>query len=127
MSTRVFLPESTARWISRHLPLADLDRIQFRLCRRLPFSWLVRKRQFVGITFWNRIYLVEENWPLGPPTRANLELIVHELVHVLQYRRNPIWFPLRYVIDHLRFGYGNNPAEVQARETASRVTDSFFV
>src|SRR5262245_55037096 len=127
MTTRVFLPESVSHWITQQLPLADLDRIQFRLCRRFPFSWLVGNRRFEGITFWNRIYLVEGNWRLEPPSRASLELIVHELVHVLQYRRNPFWFPLRYAIDFLRYGYEDNPAEVKARAAAARVADSFFV
>jgi hypothetical protein len=48
------------------------------------------------------------------------------LVHVLQFRRNPLLFPLRYVFDHFRCGYENNPAEIEAREIANRVTESFF-
>jgi hypothetical protein len=59
-------------------------------------------------------------------TRQSLELILHELVHVAQYRRNPVLFPLRYLINHVRYGYDRNPAEVEARETASRLAASFF-
>jgi hypothetical protein len=127
MPTQVFLPENLARRISERLPLADIDRIQFRVCRRIPFSWLVGNRTLAGITFWNRIYVMEGNWRVEPANRSSVELIVHELVHVLQYRRSPLLFPLRYVIDHFRYGYDNNPAEVEARSVASRVADSFFV
>ena len=127
MTTRVFLPEKIARWISVQLPLADLDRIQFRLCRRIPFSWLVGNRTLAGITFWSRIYVTEGSWCMEPTSRSSLELVVHELVHVLQYRRSPLLFPIRYAIDHLRYGYDNNPAEIEARNIASRVADSFFV
>ena len=57
----------------------------------------------------------------GVPAR-----LLHELVHVAQYRRNPVLFPLRYLIHHFRYGYDRNPAEVEARETASRLAASFF-
>jgi hypothetical protein len=50
--------------------------------------------------------------------------VIHELVHVRQFRRNPIVFPLRYVFDYFRYGYEANPAEVEARETASRIRAS---
>lgn len=121
MSTRVFLPENIARWVSRCLPVGDVGRIQFRLCRRIPFWWLAPKRTFIGLTLWNRVYLVENCWCLDPPDRFPSELLLHELVHVLQYRRNPVLFPLRYLLNHLRLGYDKNPAEVEARETAARL------
>jgi hypothetical protein len=126
MTTRVFLPDNIARWLTQQLPLAGLDEIQFRLCRRIPFSWLVGNRTLAGITFWNRIYLIEGNWRLEPASRSSLELVLHELVHVLQYRKHPFWFPFQYVIDHVRYGYDDNPAEIEAREVASKVADSFF-
>jgi hypothetical protein len=59
-------------------------------------------------------------------TRATLELVLHELVHVAQYRANPLTFPLRYLLNHLRYGYDQNPAEVEARDTASRLSAAFF-
>ena len=125
-STPVFLPEKLARRIAEYFPQLDLDTIQFRLCRRIPFSWLAGGKRFAGLTLWNRVYLLEDHWPPEPLTRVNVELIVHELAHVLQYRRNPLLFPLRYVIDHFRYGYESNPAEVEARETARSVAESFF-
>src|SRR5262245_63430343 len=124
MSTRVYLPRNLADWISTRLPLGDLNRIQFRIRRRIPFAWLVGG-QFSGLTLWNRVYVIESCWISEPLTRSAVELVLHELVHVAQYRRNPILFPLRYLISHLKYGYDRNPAEVEARETAARLADSF--
>jgi hypothetical protein len=59
--------------------------------------------------------------------RAGIELVLHELVHVMQFRRNPITFPLRYLINHVRYGYDRNPAEVEARETAARLSAVYFL
>jgi hypothetical protein len=126
MTRKVLLPEDLARWIAEQLPLGDLNRIQFRLGPRIPFWWIVPGGQFSGLTLWNRVYVIESCWFLEPLRRNTLELILHELVHVIQYRRNPIVFPFRYVIDHFRHGYELNPAEVEARSIASRLADSFF-
>ena len=126
MTRKVFLPEDIAHWIEQRLPLGDLNRVQFRLGPRIPFWWIVPGGSFSGLTLWNRVYVVESCWFPEPIKRTTLELILHELVHVTQYRRNPISFPLRYVIDHLRYGYARNPAEVEARATAAMLADSFF-
>jgi len=126
MTRRVLLPENLSNWIAQHLPIGDLSRIRFRLGRRIPFWWVVPGGSFSGLTLWNRIYVVESCWFLEPIRRNTLELIVHELVHVLQYRRNPVTFPFRYVFDHLRYGYERNPAEVEARAVAARLVDAYF-
>src|SRR5215471_19227627 len=115
MTRKVVLPEYIALWIGKQLPLGDLSRVQFRLGPRIPFWWIVPGGQFSGLTLWNRVYVVESCWFLEPIRRTTLELILHELVHVVQYRKNPIMFPLRYVIDHFRFGYERNLAEIDAR------------
>jgi len=126
MTRRVLLPENLSNWIAQHLSIGDLSRIRFRLGRRIPFWWVVPGGSFSGLTLWNRIYVVESCWFLEPIRRNTLELIVHELVHVLQYRRNPVTFPFRYVFDHLRYGYERNPAEVEARAVAARLVDAYF-
>ena len=126
MTRRVLLPENLSNWIAQHLPIDNLSRIRFRLGRRIPFWWAVPGGSFSGLTLWNRVYVVESCWFLEPIRRNTLELIVHELVHVLQYRRNPVTFPFRYVFDHLRYGYERNPAEVEARAVAARLVDAYF-
>lgn len=42
-------------------------------------------------------------------------LIRHELEHVRQWRRQPLTFPVRYALCHLRYGYHDNPYERAAR------------
>jgi|KBSMisStaDraftv2_1062788.scaffolds.fasta_scaffold20321_4 hypothetical protein len=126
MTRKVVLPDHIISWIAQRLPLGDLSKIQFRLGPRIPFWWLVPGGTFSGLTLWNRIYVVESCWFLEPLRRSTLELILHELVHVVQYRRNPITFPFRYVLDHFRCGYGRNPAEIEARAVAARLTNSYF-
>ena len=42
-------------------------------------------------------------------------LLRHELEHVHQWRRHSFLFPLRYAWSHLRYGYHDNPYEVEAR------------
>jgi hypothetical protein len=39
----------------------------------------------------------------------------HELAHVRQWQQHPITFPVRYAMNHLRYGYDANPYEVEAR------------
>lgn len=50
-----------------------------------------------------------------PGARCTGPLIRHELAHVKQWQRHPFTFPLRYVWNHARFGYHDNPFEVEAR------------
>jgi hypothetical protein len=49
-----------------------------------------------------------------PGVRLSSELLAHELVHVRQWRDDPL-FPIRYCIATLRYGYHDNPYEVEAR------------
>jgi hypothetical protein len=51
--------------------------------------------------------------PAAPLTE---KLVRHELAHVRQWQRRPLAFPVLYVWNHLRFGYRDNPYEVEARE-----------
>jgi hypothetical protein len=45
---------------------------------------------------------------------------------VLQFRKNPLLFPFRYVLHHFRYGYTDNPAEVEARQFAAQFVDEYF-
>jgi hypothetical protein len=124
---RIHLPHGLRPWIPVHLPaIGDLANIQFRSCKRIPFWWLPGNRNMAGLTLWNRVYLRAEYCPIDPRDRATVELVLHELVHVAQFRRNPVVFPIRYLVDHLRYGYHNNPAEIEARQTASRLARLYF-
>lgn len=57
-----------------------------------------------------------------PDVRLTGRLLRHELAHVEQWRRQPVTFPLRYVWQHLKHGYRDNPYEVEARAAESTET-----
>jgi hypothetical protein len=50
-----------------------------------------------------------------PSVKVSSRLVKHELAHVQQWQEHPLAFPVRYVLNHLRFGYTDNPFEVEAR------------
>ena len=48
---------------------------------------------------------------------ANRQWVRHELKHVEQYQRfGMLPFLLRYLVYSIRFGYTNNPLEIEARQ-----------
>ena len=105
-------------WIAVNMPeVGPLSRLRVKVCRKIPFSWIPGYRHIQGLTLWNRIYIREG---FVDPT-----LVFHELTHVAQFRRSPLLFPIKYVIDHIRYGYVNNPAEIEARERAAELSRMF--
>ena len=48
------------------------------------------------------------------------KLLAHELVHVRQWGQDR-WFPVKYALGSLRYGYWMNPYEVEARAEADRL------
>jgi hypothetical protein len=72
-------------------------------------GWLSGMRApAAAVTLWNVIVV-------GPDVEITRRLLRHELAHVSQWRRAPLLFPLRYLLQHLKHGYDNNPYEVEAR------------
>jgi len=50
----------------------------------------------------------------------NKQWLCHEIMHVLQYKREGfIRFLIKYVWLSLRFGYQNNPLELEAQQAAN--------
>ena len=72
-------------------------------------GWLSGSRGRAGAVTLGRTIIVHPDEPLTP------RLLQHELEHVAQWRRAPVTFPLRYVWQHVRHGYRDNPYEVAAR------------
>lgn len=70
---------------------------------RLP--WF---RRFDGYAFYGAILLRR------PVEDTSDDLVTHELCHVWQLQHHPIRMPLSY----LRYGYRDNPYEIEAREAA---------
>ena len=127
MSSRVLLPESLCSWVDEHLPtLRSAEGVRFKTCERIPFWWIPGNRHVEGVTLWNTVYLTENHCPIDLFDRRTVELIFHELIHVEQFRRNTISFPFKYLLGHIRYGYWMNPAEVEARSRAARLTKIYF-
>jgi hypothetical protein len=58
-----------------------------------------------------------------PSVAVTSQLLRHELAHVRQWRRAPFSFPVRYVLEHMKHGYRNNPYEVEARAAEQQPVD----
>jgi hypothetical protein len=121
------LPQVLTKWISTNLSsIGDLSAIRIRPCRRVPVWWIPGNRNVDGLVLWRTIYLRHSHWPIDPLNRRSIELLFHEFIHVEQFRRAPFLFPLKYLFNHLRYGYWKNPAEAEARQRASGLTMSYF-
>jgi hypothetical protein len=106
--------------LRKHYPaLGSLENISLKICPRIPFWWIPGNRNVQGLTLWNTIYITSSQCPVDLLDRRIVSLIFHELIHVEQFQRHPLLFPLVYVWGHLRYGYWNNPAEVEARERSA--------
>ena len=79
-----------------------------------------------GLTLWNTVYLARGVCATDILNPQSVELIFHELIHVEQFGRNPLLFPFKYAIGHLRYGYWANPAEVEARDRAATLSKLYF-
>lgn len=66
-----------------------------------------------AIVFGSRIYV----WGASKQEfLANRRWLLHELQHVAQYRRDGFaGFIGRYILNHIKYGYHDNPYEVEAR------------
>ena len=99
---------------------ADLpDGVTFRRGRLIPWIGGVLARAgapAAAVTLRNTIIL-------GPEVHLSPQLLTHELVHVRQWRADPL-FPVRYSLATLRHGYYENPYEIEARQIASRHSSS---
>jgi hypothetical protein len=61
------------------------------------------------VTIRNTIYVHPDKTITG-------RLLRHELAHVAQWDAHPWTFPLRYLWNHIHYGYHSNPFEVDARK-----------
>lgn len=70
------------------------------------------KKGFFGWTsFWDTIYYKDET------LIKNKRLVKHEMQHIKQMKRlGKLKFAILYTYYNLRYGYQNNPFEVEARK-----------
>ncbi|HYG78553.1 MAG TPA: hypothetical protein VEK08_26375 [Planctomycetota bacterium] len=122
MPRRLTLPPQLAAWIDQKLPqLGGVSRVKLIHCERLPLERLWRGQKYTGLTLWNRIYLRESACSPDFCDAPSVELLFHELAHVLQFQKYPLSMPVRYLFGFVRYGYQNLPLEIEARELAARL------
>jgi len=123
MRKRAPLPDKLSAWIGRSMPdVGDIGRVRFYCCDKLPFVGT----RYSGFTLFRSIYLRESFFPIEPADYGTVELIFHELVHVSQFRRRPLLFPLSYLLRLATHGYWNHPAECEARDRARVLAEQYY-
>ena len=117
------LESCLVEWIEKNMPeIGGMKGVQIQCRDSLPFQWVPGFMPTVtGITLWNTIYLKKRVCAIRPEDLDRVELLLHELVHVGQFRRGWLSFPVRYLFDLLRVGYWNIPAEKEARDRAAEL------
>ena len=72
-------------------------------------EWLLRRLGFCAVTTpWSSVYILWE-WS------ARRDVYAHEAVHLEQIKRyGPVRFTVLYLFWLLRYGYQNNPMEIEA-------------
>jgi hypothetical protein len=95
---RIPIPPETRAWIaSNRLVNPEVDLHKVRLHHGGPVNWYLALTKHGAITFGNHIYYRK------PDRMERRDLLVHELVHVAQYRRlGVLRFHARYLRDALR-------------------------
>lgn len=122
---RIDWPEDLRRLLGRAFPhLGVSETVALYRCHRLPFDWLPGDRsKYSAMTLWNSVFLREGCFP--PNGKAEMTVILlHELVHVEQFRRNPVLFPLKYLLGLMKHGYADHPAEIEARDRGASLLET---
>lgn len=75
------------------------------------FKWFLETFGYAGITMpWKTIHIRKDRM-------HDQRLIKHEMVHIDQIiRMGAIKFTVVYLWNNIRYGYRNNPLEIEARE-----------
>jgi hypothetical protein len=76
-------------------------------------GWLLGEGSVAGITLGGTVFL-------SPAQSPSLRLMLHELGHVRQFRRDKT-FAIRYLWESARHGYSRNRFEVEADQFAEEV------
>lgn len=129
MSRTFTLSPALLAFIDRELPeLHGAARVRFLVSPRLPFDWLPGERQrYSAMTLWRTVHLRDRGQPFALTDPAVLELLFHELVHVVQVARlGDVGFPARYLVRLATHGYQAHPLEVEARQRAAAMLGRFL-
>ena len=115
------LPSHLVKWIDEQMPeLGGAGSVRWSMKPRLPFDWLPHDRSgFAAITLWSTVHIRDRGQPFDLREPDWVDLVLHELVHVEQFRRvGRVAFPARYLALTAVHGYFHHPDEVEARERA---------
>jgi hypothetical protein len=74
-------------------------------------GWCLLQPTVAAITLWRTVYL-------APDVELDPRLLLHELRHVQQFQGS-LWFPVDYILESLRRGYGRNKYEIAANSYAA--------
>jgi hypothetical protein len=88
--------------------------MRVKSARHVILFWMNRTG-FTGITLPWAVYI-------HPAHLRNLRLLRHEQAHVEQFEREGWAFYAKYLWYNLRFGYRNNPYEIEARAAEKEIT-----
>jgi hypothetical protein len=80
------------------------------------YKLFLTNTRFKAITMpWQTIYVLEESM-------NDVGLLQHESVHIEQIQRDGPWkFSVLYIWYNIRYGYWNNPYEIEAREKSGYI------
>src|SRR5947209_19892131 len=111
---RTYIPDRLADWIDKKMPgIRGVRRVRIQSCEVMPLEWFFGPAS--ALTLWRTVSLRKGLGRIDPCNRTKVALLLHELVHVEQFRRHPVLFPVKYLLDLVRHGYWRSPAEVEAR------------
>ena len=88
--------------------------MRVKAARHVILFWMNRTG-FTGITLPWAVYI-------HPNHLRNLRLLRHEQAHVDQFAREGWVFYVKYLWYNLRFGYRNNPYEIESRAAEKETT-----
>ena len=82
--------------------------------------WLLKKMGFLGFTFFNGTVWLRPDMD----AETKYRVMTHEARHIFQIKRDgKIVFALKYLYYLAKYGYKNNPYEVDARKAANERID----
>lgn len=90
--------------------------VKHKVAKGIILYYMIYNGFYGWTSFWNTIYYRDSVPPVGSSLRK------HELKHIEQiYREGRIKFFFRYVYYSYKYGYRNNPYEIEARKAENEV------
>ncbi len=82
--------------------------------------WMLKKMGFLGFTFFNGTVWLRPDMD----AETKYRVMTHEARHIFQIKRDGyLKFTVKYLYYLARYGYRNNPYEIDARKAANERID----